>query len=97
MARLLTTTGGADEDAYQAGPELPLTVIEARVKGFQCKFAPTRIVLIKSTHMYRDWVVIEVTDDDPKSEKFPKSGFYLVLNLMRRDANSLFEPAPELG
>jgi hypothetical protein len=94
MAKLHMTTGGPEADATLEGPEMPLKVIEARLGTGKVKFLSTlRPQSIRPVMRNHDHVVIEVTETDPKTGEFDKTGFYQVLNITRSCANVLFAPS----
>jgi hypothetical protein len=73
---------------------MPLSIIEKRLKGFRVFFhgerPKTMLPQVRDGYMH---VMISVEpEDQPRPERFPRSGFYQVVGLRPRDAGFLFEP-----
>jgi hypothetical protein len=70
-------------------------VIESRLRTESCVFAGATVPQSTSVAMYPHYIFIKTTDLDSKTRKFPRSGFYVALDMHAGNADFLFEPVRE--
>ena len=92
MATLYRSTGNVSD----VGMEMPVDVIESRLDAWSstwgCAFLGATSRPISPAHEWAHYVVIEIPGLDAKTLKFPKPGFYVLLDLLAPAAGFLFAP-----
>jgi hypothetical protein len=93
MATIYKTTGGSGAGCTDYGTRMPLADIELRLGAHTCRYSGTTPPQIAPMTLYPHHIVIEVTGSDSKTRKFPKPGYYHVLDLHGNNVGFLFELA----
>ena len=95
MAIVFRSRGTVGAGSMDAGKQMPLDVIDKRLKDFRifCHGERPKTMLPQNREHYTH-IMVEVTDDDPEPRpgRFSRPGFYQVVGLRPPDAGFLFEP-----
>jgi hypothetical protein len=95
MAAIPKSRGTVGPASMDAGTQVPLDVIDNRLKDFRIFYHGDRPkTMLPQSREYYTHIVIEVSDDDPqpRPHRFQRAGFYQVVDLRVPDAGFLFEP-----
>jgi len=94
VATIWKSTGTVGPDSTDAGTQMPLDVIDERLKDFRLFYhgKRPRTMLPRGRGYHYQHIVIEVTTlDEPLPVRFPLVGFYQVVGLRVLNAGFLFE------
>ena len=91
MATIWKSRGTGGPESTDAGTQMPLWLIDERLKGRQLAYLGEDLKPIDPASPYFLYIVIEVTSADEPTDRFPKVGFYRIVGLHLEQASFLFQ------